>query len=95
MKRGNEGRKSIAGVRVLFFGHTAALGGGEIALLKLLRNLDYNKVKPIVVLGAEGPLAEQLKPIVPTYVVPLSPHVAKAKKRYARDGDFCSERGRC
>ena len=80
MKRGNEGRKSIAGVRVLFFGHTAALGGGEIALLNLLRNLDCNKVKPIVVLGAEGPLAEQLNPIVPTYVVPLSPHVAKAKK---------------
>jgi hypothetical protein len=80
MKRGNERRKNIPGVRVLFFGHTAALGGGEIALLNLLRNLDYKKVRPIVVLGAEGPLAEQLSPIVPTYIVPLSPHVAKAKK---------------
>jgi glycosyltransferase involved in cell wall biosynthesis len=80
MKRKNERRKSIHGVRVLFFGHTAALGGGEIALLNLLRNLDYDKVKPTVVLGAEGPLAEQLHPIVPTYVVPLSPQVAKAKK---------------
>ncbi len=80
MKRGNERRKNIPGVRVLFFGHTAALGGGEIALLNLLRNLDYEKVRPIVVLGAEGPLAAQLSPIVPTYIVPLSPHVAKAKK---------------
>src|SRR5712672_3717400 len=80
MKRGNERPKSITGVRVLFFGHTAALGGGEIALLNLLRNIDYEKVKPIVVLGAEGPLAEQLNPIVPTYVIPLSPDVAKAKK---------------
>jgi glycosyltransferase involved in cell wall biosynthesis len=80
MKRRNKRPEEDRGLRVLFFGHTAAMGGGEIALLNLLRNLDTEKAKPIVVLGAEGPLAEQLRPIVPTYVVPLSPHVAKAKK---------------
>jgi glycosyltransferase involved in cell wall biosynthesis len=67
-------------VHILFFDHTAALGGGEIALLNLIRHLDRNKVRPIVLLGAEGPLAEQLRPLCDTHVLPLSPHVAEQRK---------------
>jgi glycosyltransferase involved in cell wall biosynthesis len=66
--------------RILFFDHTAALSGGEIALLNLLCHLDPKKITPVVVLGAEGPLAEQLRRIVETHVLPLSPRVTGQRK---------------
>jgi glycosyltransferase involved in cell wall biosynthesis len=65
---------------VLFFDHTAALGGGEIALANLVRHLDRKKIKPIVVLGAEGPLADQLRLTTETHVLPLSADVTMQKK---------------
>jgi glycosyltransferase involved in cell wall biosynthesis len=67
-------------IRVLFFDHTAALGGGEIALMNLVRHLDPKKVKPVIVLGADGPLAERLGPAIETYILPLSPNVAAIRK---------------
>ena len=67
-------------VRVLFVDHTAAMSGGEIALFNLLRFLDPVKVQPVVVLGAEGPLAQRLRAIADTHVLPLSPRVATQKK---------------
>ena len=67
-------------LRILFFDHTAALSGGEIALLNLVCHLDPRKIKPVVVLGAEGPLAEQLRPIVETHVLPLSSRVTGQRK---------------
>jgi glycosyltransferase involved in cell wall biosynthesis len=67
-------------IRVLFFDHTATLGGGEIALLNLVRHLDPKRVKPVVVLGADGPLAERLRREVNTYILPLSPRLAALKK---------------
>lgn len=66
--------------RVLFLDHTAALGGGEIALFNLVRSLNSRKFKPIVVLGAEGPLADRLRPIADTSILPLSKTVASQKK---------------
>jgi glycosyltransferase involved in cell wall biosynthesis len=65
---------------VLLFDHTAELGGGEIALANLARHLDRKKVKVLVVLGAEGPLTERLRPIAETYVLPLSARVRAQKK---------------
>jgi glycosyltransferase involved in cell wall biosynthesis len=70
----------LPGARVLFLDHTAAMSGGEIALLNLLRFLDPEKVQPVVVLGAEGPLAEKLRAIAETHVLPLSSRVAAQKK---------------
>jgi glycosyltransferase involved in cell wall biosynthesis len=67
-------------IRVLFFDHTASLGGGEIALLNLVRHLDPAKVKPVVVLAANGPLAERLRPTIETYILPLAPNIASIKK---------------
>ena len=72
--------ESLSGVRVLFFDHTAALGGGEIALLNLVRHLDPEKVTSVVVLGAAGPLVERLQPEIDPYVLPLSARVTATQK---------------
>jgi glycosyltransferase involved in cell wall biosynthesis len=66
--------------RVLFFDHTAALGGGEIALANLVRSLNPAKIKSLVVLASEGPLVARLSGIVDTHVLPLSPRVVKHRK---------------
>jgi glycosyltransferase involved in cell wall biosynthesis len=67
-------------IRVLFFDHTAELGGGEIALANLISHLDRNKFKPLVVLGAEGPLVDRLRPTTEIHVLPLSADVTAQKK---------------
>lgn len=67
-------------IRVLFFDHTAALGGGEIALANLVRWLDSDKIKPIVVLASQGPLVGRLSAIADTHVIPLSPRVVTHSK---------------
>jgi glycosyltransferase involved in cell wall biosynthesis len=66
--------------RVLFFDHTAEMGGGEIALLNLVRNLDTTRLEAVVLLGAEGPLADRLREEIETYVLPLDRSVATIKK---------------
>jgi glycosyltransferase involved in cell wall biosynthesis len=71
---------ATSALRVLFFDHTAALGGGEIALLNLVRYLNPHTVKPLVVLGADGPLVERLQPKIDTYVLPLPADVTATKK---------------
>jgi glycosyltransferase involved in cell wall biosynthesis len=71
---------SRAAMRVLFFDHTAELGGGEIALWNLLGHLNPAAVKPIVVLGADGPLAERLRTDFETYILPLPWSVGRRKK---------------
>ncbi len=66
--------------RVLFFDHTAALGGGEIALYNLVRHLDPKLVKPLVLLSADGPLADRLRSDVETHILPLTERVTKSRK---------------
>lgn len=58
-------------IRVLFVDHTAELGGGEIALLNLVRNLNKNFIYPIVLLFADGPLVDRIRPYAETHVLPL------------------------
>ncbi len=76
--RGEE--TSPAPLRVLFFDHTAAQSGAEIAMLNLVRNLDTRKVTPVVVFGAYGPVVEQMNPVADTHVLPMPVAVAGAKK---------------
>jgi glycosyltransferase involved in cell wall biosynthesis len=64
----------------MLFDHTAKLGGGEIALLELVRNFDRKLVTPIVVLAAHGPLAESLQSIAETHIVPLGGEILEARK---------------
>jgi glycosyltransferase involved in cell wall biosynthesis len=67
--------------RVLFFDHTAKLGGGEIALLNLVKNLNRDRFTPIVLLGAQGPLVQRLSDAgIETHVLPLSGDVAETRK---------------
>src|ERR1700742_4110048 len=67
-------------LRILFFDHTAALSGGEIALLHLVKNLDAEKIKSFVILGADGPLVEKLRPEIETQVLPLPSSVGSTRK---------------
>jgi glycosyltransferase involved in cell wall biosynthesis len=67
-------------LRVLFFDHTAAQSGAEIAMLNLVRHLDPQKIKALVVFGAGGPVVDQMRPYAETYVLPLPATVANAKK---------------
>jgi glycosyltransferase involved in cell wall biosynthesis len=67
-------------IRVLYFDHTAMLGGGEIALLNLIRYLDRQRVTPIVVLCAEGPLADRLRNICEVHVLPLPERARNTRK---------------
>jgi glycosyltransferase involved in cell wall biosynthesis len=66
---------------VLFLDHTSKMGGGEIALLHLLQQLDKERFRPLLVLGEEGPLAEKVRASgVETSVIPLPAHVANTRK---------------
>ena len=67
--------------RILFFDHTAQLGGGEIALLNLLRCLDRSRFDPRLLCCADGPLVEEAaRAGVPTRVLPLDRSIGGARK---------------
>lgn len=66
---------------ILFIDHTAELGGGEIALLDLVRNLDTSRFHPIVLLGSQGPLVDRLeKAGIETHVMPMGDRVINTRK---------------
>jgi glycosyltransferase involved in cell wall biosynthesis len=66
---------------ILFFDHTASLGGGEIALLNLVQGLDRARFRPLVVLGEAGALSQKLEDAgVETRVVPIAREVAQMRK---------------
>jgi len=67
--------------RILFVDHTAKLGGGEIALLNLVRHLDPTRYTPLVLLFSEGPLKDRLEEAgIQTHVLPLSPSIINTRK---------------
>ncbi len=66
--------------RVLYIDHTAEIGGGEIALLNLVRNIDPNRITPIVLLFADGPLVQKIRPYAETHILELEAGVAKIRK---------------
>ncbi len=47
--------------KILFTDHQAELGGGEIELLEIIKNINLEKFYPVVLLGATGPFYEALK----------------------------------
>jgi glycosyltransferase involved in cell wall biosynthesis len=66
---------------ILFFGHTAKLGGGEIALLNLVQELDREAYDLIVALASDGPLREKLQAArIETHVIPLAAEVVDTRK---------------
>jgi glycosyltransferase involved in cell wall biosynthesis len=67
--------------RVLMVDHTAALGGGEIALLNLVAHLDRSRYEPVVLLFADGPLVQLLRNKgVEVHIRPLHPSVGGSRK---------------
>ena len=68
-------------ITVVYFDHTAKLGGGEISLLNLVRHLDTGRYIPVVVLGQEGALATQLREAgIETHILPLDEQIAQTRK---------------
>jgi glycosyltransferase involved in cell wall biosynthesis/uncharacterized protein involved in exopolysaccharide biosynthesis len=72
--------KSASPLRVMYFDHTAMLGGGEVALLNLIRKVDRAHVHPLVVLGCDGPLANELRSIAEVHILALPDEVRRAPK---------------
>ena len=67
--------------RILFLDHTAAMSGGEIALLNLIRHLDRSRFTPIVALFSHGPLVDKLRQGgVETHVLELPERIAQTQK---------------
>ena len=80
---GGEDAAGAAGAakRIVFLNHTAALGGGEIALLNTVRAMDRERFIPVVVLFAEGALAEKLRGAgIETRVLELDAAVGQTRK---------------
>ncbi|MEI8233447.1 MAG: glycosyltransferase [Verrucomicrobiota bacterium] len=66
---------------ILFLDHTARMGGGEIALLRLITALDRQRFTPVVALGMEGPLSVALAEAgIETHHFPLAPCVRETRK---------------
>ena len=67
--------------RVLFVDHTAALGGGELALHNLVRKLDRRRVQPVVAVFSDGPLVQRLRQAdIETHILPLNQAVLDTRK---------------
>lgn len=67
--------------RVAIMTHVGALSGAELALMRLVTNLDTARYIPVVVTFAEGPLVERLKSAgIEVMVVPLTDSVASVRR---------------
>ena len=70
-----------AAVPILLLDHTAKMGGGEIALLRLVMALDRRRYRPTVLLFADGPFRAALADAgVDVRVVPLGDAVGDVRK---------------
>ncbi|BCM90914.1 spore coat protein SA [Abditibacteriota bacterium] len=66
---------------VLFFDHTARMGGGEISLFNLVTHVDRSKIEPVVVLASDGELRERLRAAgIEVHVLRLDESVTEVRK---------------
>lgn len=66
---------------VLFFDHTARMGGGEVSLFNLVTHVDRSKIEPVVVLGSDGELRHKLNAAgVEVHVLPMGDDVTEVRK---------------
>ena len=61
MRNRRRGPNSARGIRVAILDHTGALGGAELALVRLLDATDASSVTSHTILFSEGPFAERLR----------------------------------
>lgn len=71
---------STARRRVLYLDHTAVLGGGELALLALVKELDRKLFDPVVLLFSEGPLVAEMQGFAETHVLPMPQELVDARR---------------
>ncbi|MDP9173956.1 MAG: glycosyltransferase family 4 protein [Planctomycetota bacterium] len=65
----------------MFFDHTAKMGGGEIALLNLVKGFDRRLFDVLVVLASPGPLVDRLTECgIATHVLPLDAEISEVRK---------------
>ena len=70
--------------KILLVDHTAALGGAELALLRLLREVDRTRFDCRVLLFSPGPLAAQLTQAgIPVEILPLTEAVVSTSRHDA------------
>lgn len=70
--------KSITKSKILYLTYHPQIGGGEIALLSLITNLDKKNFTPIVIIPSHGQLYEKLKKEgVKTRILPLSGYLSR------------------
>ena len=70
--------------RILMVGHTAALGGAELALLRMVRRVDAARFDCRVLLFSDGPLVAQLREAgIATDLLPLSYKVVNTSRHQA------------
>jgi glycosyltransferase involved in cell wall biosynthesis len=66
---------------VCFVNHTAALGGAEFCLLRLVAGMDRRKWHPVLLFSEQGPAVETLrKRGMETYVLPIPPSLGEARR---------------
>jgi glycosyltransferase involved in cell wall biosynthesis len=81
MTRTSDSLRRVSPRRVLFLDHTAQMGGGEVALVRLASSLDRHRYCPIVLLFSDGPLVGQLRSAgVETHVIPLHRSIVHERK---------------
>lgn len=66
--------------RILYLDHTSVLGGGELALLALVKELDRTRFDPVVLLFSEGPLVGEMRSIAETHVLPMPQELVDARR---------------
>jgi glycosyltransferase involved in cell wall biosynthesis len=70
--------------RILFLDHTASLGGAELALLRLVREVDQSRFDLRVVLFSDGPLVRQLRDAgASVEILPLAESILKTSRHAA------------
>ena len=67
-------------LKIAFVSHTAQPGGGELALVELIRHLDRTRVVPIVIVFSSGPLCELLQGLADVHIVSLDSSILNARK---------------
>ncbi len=70
--------------RVMFLEPSALVTGGTIALLRLVSALDRRRIRPLVVLGSDGPLAREFRRIPGCRVIslPMPANMARVNRHH-------------
>ncbi|MFX0094262.1 MAG: glycosyltransferase family 4 protein [Candidatus Hodarchaeota archaeon] len=76
-------------LKILYLSHASAISGAENCLLTLVKSLDKDRFKPVVVLPSEGPLLKELKKLgIKTHISPLELWIRAKGAGYRRKSNI-------